>query len=301
MTVQVYAPAKVILAGEHAVVYGKPAIALPLDRGVHVTVTRTDKIGPILVTGGLGGTSSCTVLHQSLERLVELCGERVRQLQFHIEASIPSGSGLGSSAALAVALIRGVHRFFEEPVSDDKVSQLAMELETIFHGRPSGVDHTVIAMAKPIYFKSGRAEILSIAKPFQLIVGLTGTYAGTREMVEGLRSRLNKNSTHIFDEIETIVNHMRDALALGNLKHAGELMNANQIYLKELGVSTANLDKLCEVAREHGALGAKLTGAGGGGGVIALTDDKPERILQAFEQAGCQAFVCELGCEDALF
>lgn len=299
MTVQVYAPAKVILAGEHAVVYGKPAIALPLDRGVHVTVTRTDKIGPVLVTGGLGGTSSYTMLHQSLERLVELCGEKVRQLQFHIEALIPGGSGLGSSAALAVSLIRGVYQFFEEPVSDEKVSQLAMELETIFHGNPSGVDHTVIAMAKPIYFQSARSEILLIAKPFQLIVGLTGTRASTRKMVEGLRQRIDLSQ---LDTIETIVNHMRDALERGNLKRVGELMNANQICLKELGVSTPALENLCQIAREHGALGAKLTGAGGGGAMIALIDaEKPDRILQAFEQAGCQAFVCELGSEDALF
>jgi hydroxymethylglutaryl-CoA reductase len=310
-----YAPGKIILFGEHAVVYGLPAIAATLDRGVRIAVTaRPDRDGPVLRGHGMGLTTLARPdpqgegpesLRAALARLVELCGERVRGLTFSVDGAIPAGSGLGSSAALAVAMLRGVRRFFDEPaLAPDELVEQAFALERVFHGTPSGVDHTVIARGGAIYFTrhgaldasatgTSTVEDLIVPRRMRFVVGLAGPHAGTAHAVASLRDRARRHPAlyeRLFDDIGMLAKEGRRLLLDGSYAAVGELMDLNQGYLNALGVSTPGIEALCAIARERGALGAKLTGAGGGGAVIALVDDDPEPVVRAFQAAGYTAF-----------
>ncbi|MDA0712694.1 MAG: mevalonate kinase [bacterium] len=308
-----YAPGKIILAGEHAVVYGCPAIAATLDRGVRIAITeRTAKQnGPILKASGLGFSGPVKldpngegpeVLRKALARIVELYGARVCNLELVADSSIPAGRGLGSSAALSVAIIRGLNRFFEETVSTIVEAELAAELEKVFHGTPSGIDHTVISQGGLIWYQKVAAKIsvckLSVNRPMHFVIGLTGAHGGTFQAVQALQLRAKRHQElyqHIFSGITKIVESMKTAIVEGKLAAVGELMNLNQGYLNALGVSTPEIENLCFIARDKGALGAKLTGAGGGGAVIALVDDDPKIILEEFTKLGYLSFTSK--CE----
>lgn len=311
-----YAPGKVILLGEHAVVYGQPALAATLDRGVRVAVARKSGEeqgirGPILKGAGLGMETDARpdpngegpeALRLALDKIVEICGEEARELSFVVEGRIPAGAGMGSSAALSVAMLRGVRRFLGEQVPESQIISEAFELERVFHGNPSGVDHSVIAHGGVLCFQKGtagvnRLEPIAVPRRLRLAVGLAGAHAGTAFAVAALRDRARrhpKQYEHIYQGIGEIVEAGRRCLLDGHLAALGELMDLNQGYLNALGVSTPAIESLCSMARACGALGAKLTGAGGGGAVIALMDDNPEPVVQAFEAAGFTAFASEI-------
>lgn len=309
-----YAPGKIILAGEHAVVYGHPAISLSIDRGVRIKVQErthlSGPIGPTLKATGLGFVGCVIpgvdgegplVLRQALERLVELLGERVRDLDFTAESAIPGGRGLGSSAALSVAMIRGAKQYFGEPLSKDEEARHALELEKIFHGSPSGIDHTVVSHGGLICYQRAqepKIEPILMSRPLSFAIGIAGPHGGTLKAVEALSVRASRHPErfkHIFEGIANLVGEMKESLKNGQLAAVGELMNVNQGYLNALSVSTVELENLCGIARGCGALGAKLTGAGGGGAVIALVEEDPASVVTAFEKAGFLAFstTCE--------
>ncbi len=309
-----YAPGKLILSGEHAVVYGHPAIAATLDRGIRIAVAKKTFVdgkhsrGPTLRATGLGFVCDVKpdpagegpeVLRKALTRLVELFGERVSELELVVESAIPGGRGLGSSASLSVAMIRGVCRFFGETISCDIEAELAMELERIFHGNPSGIDHTVITRGGLLRYEkteSIRVEPIICPRPLRFAVGLASPHGGTLQAVQALKERFARHQKvyeHAFTGIRQIVEEMQMALTAGKLYAVGELMNLNQGYLNALGVSTPELEALCGIARNRGALGAKLTGAGCGGAVIALVDGDPTDVADAFRAAGFLAFLAE--------
>lgn len=308
-----YAPGKIILAGEHAVVYGCPAIAVTLDRGVRIAVTAKALAnkGPVLKAAGLGFSGLVKmdpngegpeVLRKALARLIELYGDRVRNLELVADSAIPGGRGLGSSAALSVSIVRGLNRFFEESVSPEVETELSFALEKVFHGNPSGIDHTVISQGGLILFqkklKKNIVKKINLKRTMHFAIGLTGPHAGTLQAVEALKQRTKRHEKlyrHIFDGIHQIVDEMHIAIAQGKLASVGELMNLNQGYLNSLAVSTSEIEFLCALARDKGALGAKLTGAGGGGAVIALVDDDPAPIVDAFTKAGYLSFASK--CE----
>jgi mevalonate kinase len=313
-----YAPGKIILLGEHAVVYGQPALAATLDRGIRVAVAEGESDrGPEIRGSGLGLKTRARpdpdgegpeALRKALAQLVELFGDRVKKLHLTAEGAIPAGSGLGSSAALSVALVRGVHRFFEEQVSDEQVIEEALLLERVFHGNPSGVDHSAIASGGLVWFKKGldgAPNALQTVEPrrrLRFAIGLAGPHAGTAAAVGALRDRMKRHPgayEHLFSGIGRLVDEGRKAAAEGHLGSLGELMDLNQGYLNALGVSTPAIETLCATARKHGALGAKLSGAGGGGAVIALVDEDPEPVLQSFVAAGFDAFPAEIDAVDS--
>lgn len=314
-----YAPGKIILLGEHAVVYGQPALAATLDRGVRVAVSRLpgEASGPVLRGTGFGVDAQARpdpqgegpeALRLALSRLIELCGERVRGLQFVVEGGIPAGSGFGSSAALSVAILRGVHRFFGEPVSDEQVIADAFALERVFHGNPSGVDHSVIARGGLVWYRRGEGdrppavESVRIPRRLRFAIGLAGAHAGTAHAVGALRDRARRHPAvyeHLYSGIGQLAVEARRCVEEGHLGALGELMDLNQGYLNALGVSTPAIEALCAIARDRGALGAKLTGAGGGGAVIALVDDDPEPVVRAFSAAGYGAFSAEIRADAA--
>jgi len=266
----------------------------PTLRGTTLGLATTVRPGP----NGTGPEP----LRRALEELVRLAGDRVRDLSFVVEGAIPAGSGLGSSAALSVAMVRGVYRFFGETISEDDVVESALTLERVFHGNPSGVDHNVIARGGLLWFQrheSGPPTVTPIAspRPLRVVLALSGRHAGTASAVEALRARMRRHPAayaHIFAGIGALVDDAARCLREGQLANLGTLMDLNQGYLNALGVSTPRIEALCVVARANGALGAKLTGAGGGGAMVALIDDDPAPVLNALAHEGAEAFMAEI-------
>lgn len=314
-----YAPGKVILFGEHAVVYGQPAIAGTIDRGIRVAVTQRDARadaahhdGPLFRSHSLGlrarpdpNGEGPEGLRKALAVLVELYGARVTNLVLSAEGTIPAGAGLGSSAALSVALLRGVQRVLDEPpLSDQALVERAFALERVFHGNPSGVDHTTIALGGCVAYRRGddargapAAERLKVPRRLRLAVAVAGSHGGTARAVSALKDRARRHQgayQRIYEGIGALATEGRIALEEGALGAVGELMDLNQGYLNALGVSTPAIEALCATARERGALGAKLSGAGGGGAVIALVEDDPAPVVRAFEAHGVPSFATEI-------
>ncbi|MCP4503178.1 MAG: mevalonate kinase [Deltaproteobacteria bacterium] len=310
-----YAPGKIILLGEHSVVYGQPALAASIDRGMRVVISKLpdDAVdGPELRGSGFGIQAKARpdptgegpdALRKALARLIELFGESVKRLSIVVEGAIPAGSGLGSSAALSVALIRGVHRHFDQDLSDATLLHSATQLEKVFHGSPSGVDHSAIIHGGLIhYFRAESQEVGDVqtvipGRRLRLAIGIAGHHAGTSHAVGALSDRRKRHPDafgRIFDSIGLLVQEATEAAREGHLAAVGELMNLNQGYLNALGVSTPTIETLCDIARSKGALGAKLTGAGGGGAIIALVDEDPTPIVRAFAEAGYESFATEI-------
>jgi mevalonate kinase len=200
---------------------------------------------------------------------------------FQITSTIPIAAGLGSSAAVSVALVRAAAEFAGVRLAVEDVSALAYRVEQRMHGTPSGIDNTVIAFAQPIYFVRGQPfELLQVGRPLTLIVADTGVQSSTAEAVGGVRQRWQQEPERyeqLFDEIGAISQAARTALRQGQVAELGRLMNENQRRLEAIGVSSPELERLNGAALAAGALGAKLSGGGGGGNMIALCD--PEQVV----------------------
>ncbi len=296
------APGKVILFGEHAVVYGRPAIAVPVTQ-VHAKATVSANLGgapgQILIEAPDIGLRAAAVdlpaehpLAVGLETVRQHVGaERLPALRLKITSTIPVASGLGSGAAVSVAVTRALGAFLGQPFSDDEISVIAYEVEKIHHGTPSGIDNTVIAHARPVYFRLGQPlEVLRVRHPFTLIIADSGVQSVTSAVVGDLRHRWQKQPASYetrFDTIGKITEAARQAIEQGAVEALGPLMNANQQELQALGVSSPELDRLVTAALEAGASGAKLSGAGWGGNMLALvTPQQSEEVSEALQQAG---------------
>ncbi|MCS7260329.1 MAG: mevalonate kinase [Anaerolineae bacterium] len=304
------APGKVILFGEHAVVYGRPAIAVPV-RGVEARVTvRPGERGsgiwleccdlPALAPGE--GTCRYPVREAPAGdplRVAVLLGltylgiapSQEPDLVLTISSTIPIARGLGSGAAVATALLRALATYFNQPLSAEETSRLVYEVEKLFHGTPSGIDNTVIAYQQPVYFVPGEpVELLQVGVPFHLVIADTGIASVTRQVVGTVRQRWQAERAryeYLFDTIAALVRAAREAIVRGEWRALGPLMNENQTLLNEMGVSSPELDRLLKVARSAGALGAKLSGAGRGGFMIALVAEEDiAPVTEALERAG---------------
>jgi mevalonate kinase len=293
------APGKVILFGEHAVVYGQPAIAAPVTQ---VKATAMVEVAP--------PTSGLTIVASDLDERFALAkapkndplAVAVRATLAHlstsepdavltIQSAIPVASGMGSGAAVSTALVCALAKFLGQPLEPNEVSKLVYEVEKIHHGTPSGIDNTVVAYEKPIYFvREKPVERLSVGEPFTLLIADTGKPSPTGKIVGRVRRNREREPAHydaLFDQIGDIASEARDAIENGDVESLGPLMDQNHELLIELGVSSPLLDELVETARLTGALGAKLSGAGQGGNIIALVeDDFAEEVAEALRDAG---------------
>lgn len=302
-----YAPGKCILLGEHSVVYHRPAIAIPVTQ-VHahavVTARPTAKPGEILIQAPDIDLQADMddlpqdhpLVHAVQVVLKELAPIQIPAFLLRITSTIPIASGLGSSAAVSVAIIRAVSTFFGRPLTDPIVSELAFQVEKIQHGDPSGVDNAVIAFSRPIYYvRNLPLEHLEVAIPLTLVIANTGISAPTASVVSDVRNQWQKNPSHseaIFDAIKNLVNKARLLIENGPIDDLGSLMDANHEYLRGLNVSCPELDHLVASARSAGALGAKLSGSGRGGNMIALV--KPaiaEQVSQSLIENGAKSII----------
>ncbi len=299
-----YAPGKVILFGEHAVVYGRPAIAVPVTQvracatvedapsGQGIVIDAIDlnlhhRYGEPVTNGDPVHALETTVRHT-----LELLGvSTALDLTVTVSSTVPMARGLGSGAAVATAIVRGLAQHVGRDLGAQQVSDVVYQTEVIHHGTPSGIDNTVIAFERPVYFVKGEPlQILQVGQPLWLVIGDTGIASPTRIAVGDVRRSWQNDPQRyeaLFDRIGAIALRARQLLAKGEIALLGKCMNENQELLEALGVSSPELDRLIAAARGAGAIGAKLCGAGRGGNMIALTAaDKAAAIAAALRKAG---------------
>ncbi|MEE9136913.1 MAG: hydroxymethylglutaryl-CoA reductase, degradative [Gammaproteobacteria bacterium] len=298
---------KVILLGEHAVVYGRHAIACPVPLTVRAHVEDCDSGVNLLIPswGVEYQLAKAPEKRRSFEKaagaILDELGLAQRGIRIEVFPDVPRGMGLGGSAALAVAIIRALDRHFKLGLADDEVNRLAFQSEVIAHGQPSGIDNTMATYAKPLVFRKGTpplVELLNIPQPLSLVVGMTRTQGLTAKTVGRVRDAWKKQPhlyEKVFDDIDALVLQSVSALQDNDVKSVGEMMNVCQGLLNALQVSTPELERVIEIAREAGAVGAKLTGGGGGGAMVALCDGNADDVQAALEQHGFQTIPIRVG------
>jgi mevalonate kinase len=314
MGVVASAPAKIILFGEHFVVYGEPAIVLAIDKRAYAKVeNRNDKSLYVRSTSlnlaGYFEGSTFKVeqgdakearikfepVKQAVEKVLEKHGEKTG-LNIEINSAVPVGAGLGSSAAVVAASTAAVGALLNVELSKEDIFRITFEAEKVVHGTPSGVDPAISTFGGALLFQVDTGfKPLDVKTSIPLVIGDTGVDRSTRIQVEKVRSIVNKYprvAEPMMKAAREIVLRAIDAFKENDLETLGALMNVNHALLYGVGVSDESLEWLTNAARKAGALGAKLTGAGGGGCMIALaTDDKIEQVLEAIQRAGGRPFI----------
>ena len=280
------APGKVILFGEHAVVYGEPAIAVPLTSlRATATITAAENFsGSLMIDApGIAVQGRLDQLAPD-DPLAAAIFETMHVLNISaapggtmcIQSTLPAAAGLGSSAAIAIAIARALADCFGAELHANSAAQIASAVEGIHHGNSSGIDPAVIAHNTALYFtKHKDPEFISPHSSLKLVIAHSGTTGSTRAAVNAVRLLHDDNQAHysqIFAEIGALTASARQPLSTGQHAQLGQMLNANHKLLQAIGVSTQLLDILCAAALQAGAYGAKLTGAGTGGCMIALVD-----------------------------
>lgn len=298
------APGKIILLGEHAVVYGRPAIAAPVAqvkaRAV-VTANPRGSRGEITIQApDVGLESRLEDLPQENPLAAAVRGvldeleiSRPPACNLRITSTIPLASGMGSGAAVSVCIIRALSGFLGRPLADERVSALAFEVEKLHHGTPSGIDNTVITYAAPVFFVRGAPiQTLDPQAPFTIVIGDTGIPSPTGVTVGDVRRSWEADPERfesLFDEVARIAVEARAFIETGEPWRMGPLMDRNHELLDQMGVSSPELDRLVGAARSVGALGAKLSGGGRGGNMIAMvTEETQGSVAQALLEAGAK-------------
>jgi mevalonate kinase len=292
---------KIILLGEHAVVYGYPALAAALDRGVSIDALPTPAGGPLRVEIPAWNlkvnADDDNAFAQGLSAIAESVGIGRPALTLVGDAQIPPGAGLGASAAFAVAIARALLGFAKKPADAQAVAAAASASERLLHGRPSGVD-AALAIAGGIgVFRKSTGLRPFACNALRVMVGPSGSPRSTAAMVERVATATSGVAEdERLHELGALTDAGTVALKAGKLDELGAAMNRAHALLAGLGVSTPLLDGLCELARKQGAYGAKLTGAGGGGAVIAIVPrDHENDVLAAWKKASVTGFVATVG------
>ena len=299
------APGKIILFGEHAVVYGKPAIAIPVS-GMRASAWSEPNEGGLTINAldlnekfDLQNSSNqFSILAQTI---LSQNKQKEPNLTINLSSKLPQGSGMGSSAATATAVCKALANHLGVDLDANQVSNLVFNAEKIVHGTPSGIDNTVIAYEMPVYFVKGKKPITFMpGKRFYLVIGDTGIEASTKETVEKVRKAWQKEPGLMegyFSEISIVTEKGRLAIEQGKTELVGEIMDKNHELLNSIGVSHKKLEELIDIANKAGALGAKLTGGGGGGNMVALAKniEDQQHIHDKITEAGYRAYQTSFG------
>lgn len=301
---------KVILLGEHSVVHGRPALAAGLASGSIATAEPAAEDSLTVEPWGVRVRVTAEehdaereLLRRAFEVACQQCSSQRQALSVRATMEIPSGAGLGSSAALSVAVLRAMDAASRHTRSESELLAASVAWERVFHGNPSGVDSAMaIGGGLARYVRTAAGPELTrvlVARTLHLVIGNSAEHGSTKLMVARVAEHLAREprkTEDMFDRIATLVNEAQRALETGELAQLGPLLDENQRWLDALGLSTPKLDRMCQLARAAGALGAKLTGGGGGGCMLALARDAQagQSIVQAFSDAGYAAFVVEV-------
>ena len=290
---------KVILLGEHAVVHGCPAIAAGIERGVRAKAQTAARNLLRLAPWGLE-VSPDPEGDEPLERAFAAALASYPEpptVELRAEVELPAGAGLGCSAAIGVAVLDAIDEALGLERSREELASAALVWEKVFHGNPSGVDNTMSALGGVALFRRGEPlRPLHVNKPLHLAIGYSGQPSSTREMVASVARQLKDDPERVkkaFEGIEVLVRNARVAIEAGDLVALGQLFDLNHTILNALMLCTTKVDAMCQAAREAGALGAKMTGGGGGGCMFALAPSR-DAALRLCEVLGEDAFVAEV-------
>ena len=293
---------KIVLFGEHAVVYGSRAIAAPVPLAVNARVVDTeDGVWMVMPRWGVeqrlhDDPKNRSSIEETGALILDHLGLSKRTMRIEVFSEIPRAMGLGGSAAVAVAIIRALDIHYELGLSDEEINRLAFRAEQVAHGTPSGIDNTVATYGRPILYRAGsppEIEELYFPKPMNFVIGITGNESLTAKTVARVRRARDKNRAvidRVFKGIDILTGQALAAIKRDDLERFGDLMNVCHGLLNSLQVSSWELEELIQIARENGALGAKLTGGGGGGSMIALCPENSQQVIDAMNAGGYQAF-----------
>ncbi|MBI5046988.1 mevalonate kinase [Candidatus Micrarchaeota archaeon] len=289
---------KIILLGEHFVVHGASAIAGGLSNTAVVEIKKSDK-NMMLTEQVVVPENGIAAMERILKSM-----EISQNYQATLTGNLPTYGGLGSSAAFCVGVVRAIAAENMLRLKDDEVNKHAYEGEKAFHGNPSGIDNIMATYGGLIEFKRGKEKPdfkkLSISKPIDFVVTFTGKYSPTSKMValvQKLKDDDPEQFAELFDEYLEIFKDGKHCLEKGKLQELGKLMNANHSLLSELGVSDELNEKINKIALGSGALGAKVTGGGGGGCSIALAKDSEhaQKIAEVLNKNKFHSFCTKIG------
>jgi mevalonate kinase len=298
---------KVILFNEHFVVYGVPSIVSAIDRATTATVEPFKGKGWSLDDRREATPNykenKLEQQNESIERILKAArvDSTKNPIKITLGGDLAAASGIGASAASCVAIARALSEEFNLRFSDEQINEIAYEGERAYHGAPSGVDNTAATYGGLIWFVKGRPiELIKIKKPVEIVMGNTGVVTDTKAAVARVRERKEKypeKYAKIFKEAEDLAYKARKAIESYDLKAVGKYMDENHKQLQEIELSCKELDFLVGIARKQGALGAKLTGGGLGGNMVALTPGRElqEKVARAIEKEGFEALRTKIG------
>ena len=298
---------KAILFNEHFVVYNIPSIVSAIDRATTATVEQFKGKGWSLDDRREATPSykedKLEQQKESIERILKATGvDPIKNpIKITLRGDLVAASGIGASAASCVAITRALSDEFNLGLSDERINEITYEGERAYHGAPSGVDNTAATYGGLIWFVRGQPiELIKIKKPVEIVMGNTGVVTDTKAAVAGVRERKEKypeKYAKIFKEAEDLAHKARKALESYDLKAVGKYMDENHKQLQAIELSCKELDSLVDIARKQGALGAKLTGGGLGGNMVALTPGRElqEKVARAIEKEGFEVLRTKIG------
>lgn len=293
MTTTCSAPGKVYLFGEHAVVYGEPAIACAVELRTRVSARKSDAI---TISSDLGTTGLDFEVHPYVSSAIEKLGSP--DVSVEIGSGIPVGSGLGSSAAVTIATLAAINTEFEMGLDNEELARIGHEIERKVQGAASPTDTFVSTFGGVVEIPSRKhLDPLDCC----VVIGNTGVQKNTKIILENVRELIREfpETLEIIKIIGSLAKRGEALISKKDYISLGRLMNVNHGLLEALGISTAELSALVHAARNAGAFGAKITGAGGGGCMVALTDS-PRKVASAIERAGGRAIITEFTAEGVL-
>ncbi len=305
------APGKSILFGEHAVVYGFPAIAMAISVNSECRINEIEenKIKIILYnydqvfeannikTLSQKFSSKYNQISECFYNFQKDYGVQIENVEIKIISNLFPSAGLGSSASIAVSLINALNCYYELNLKKEEINSLAYELEKIVHGSPSGIDNTICTFGNAIYFENGKFDYVKIPQEFLFLITYTNIEHNTKEAINRIRhlKEINSKQTEQFlKQIGKITKKAKVELTRNNIQEIGKLMNLNQKYLSNLQVSNEQISEIINISLKNGAFGSKLTGAGLGGCVITLGKRKDlEKISSILKAKGYKSFIAK--------
>ncbi len=308
--VEVRSPGKVILVGEHFVVHGGNAVALAIDRYTRLRILSAKKGEIELVFPDKGGKATygpstgwegnvsrevTHPIHQTLDAVFEWCGAKER-IKLQIEYGFPVSAGLGSSASLAAAIVRGVSAYLGAELGQGDLLELASSYERIVHGNPSGIDLQTVSGGGLVLFEGASRSVAERTHgvDLSLVVADSGERRSTGDLVSRV-TEVKDSHPQVFSALmkinDTLIGTSWEALREGDLETLGRMFQVSQGLLHSLGVSTPLLDQAVHRAQDSGALGAKLTGAGGGGCIIAVPGNSVSRVETSLKEISPKCMV----------